>query len=403
MGRGIHKLAARTVDTLKIKGRYSDGAGLYLIVKNSGSKQWVYRWTEGKRRPEMGLGGYPKVSLRRARQKAEAARDLVSGGINPIRHRRDNIIKTFGEAADELLIKLEADWNKEKNREAWARKNKQQWNRSLVHYCKPIRSIPIRDIHTQDILKVLEPLWEHKYETGRKTRARIERVFGYATANGWYKGENPARWKHHLKDTLPKRDGNLVKHFEAMPYEDIPAFIQTIHDNNTVPKLALEFTILTAARTGEALGATWSEINLESNLWTIPSHRMKSMREHKVPLSNRAVEIISQLKKLSTSNYIFPGQRPNKPLSNMSMAMVMRRMDLTATVHGFRSSFRDWCGDKTNCSREVAEAALAHSVGNSVEQSYRRRDALEKRQALMQKWSNYCSGIKNDNIIPLRA
>ena len=351
----------------------------------------------------MGLGGYPGVTLLKARENSQSARELIASGIAPIKHRKENITKTFGQVADALIQKLEQDWKKETGRNAWLKKNQQQWNRSLVHYCSRIRSTPIRDIDTQDILQVLKPIWTAKYETARKTRARIERVFDYAAAHGWHNGENPALWKRHLKDILPQRDIKAVKHFEAMPYENIPKFIKTIQAKATLPAMALEFTILTAARTGETLGATWPEIDFEKSMWTIPPYRMKSKQEHKVPLTGHLTTLLANLKETATSDYIFAGNRPDRPLSNMSMAMIMKRMQETATVHGFRSSFRDWCGDKTNVSREVAEAALAHKVGNSVEQAYRRRDALEKRRSLMKNWETYCLGEPINKVVKLHG
>jgi len=400
VGRGIHKLTARKIKTAKEPQRYGDGGGLYFVVTRTGSKQWVFMWTTNGRRREMGLGGHPGVTLAKARQKAQEARELIADGVDPINYRNENVTKTFGQVADELIATLEVKWNKVKDRDIWKKKNKQQWNRSLFHYCSPIRSIPIKELTTQDIVRVLKPIWNTKHETARKTRARMERVFDFAAAHGWHTGDNPAMWKRYVKDILPRSEGKAPKHFEAMPYEDIPDFIKSLHLKDTIPALALEFTILTAARTGETLGANWFEIDFKASVWSIPAER-NTKQEHNVPLSGRCMEILATLNDTRTSDFVFPGQRANKPLSNMSMSMILRRMELKATVHGFRSAFRDWCGDQTNFAREVAEAALAHKVGNSVEQAYRRRVALDKRRHLMSNWADYCAGIVQNKIVKL--
>ena len=383
---GMHKLTTRKVMSVKTPGRLSDGRGLYLRVKTTGRKSWVYMWNKDHRRREMGLGAYPDVSLALAREKAQNARELIARDKDPINEKKKAVIKTFGEAADHLVQTLQADWSNEKSR--------QQWIRTVSHYCKPIRNIPVRNIDTDDVLRVLKPIWTEKEETARRLRARIERVLDYASAHDWRSGENPARWKGHLKDILPKRDKLKRKNFSAMPYEKIPTFMAELKKEEGMASLALQMTIHTASRTNETLGAKWSEVNLKTKLWTIPAERMKGKIEHVVPLTPAVIRVLEFVRMFQSSDYVFPGAREGRPLSNMSMNMLLRRMGVeNVTVHGFRSSFRDWCGDQTQYPREIAEAALAHKVGNKVEQAYRRRSAIEKRRQLMRDWSGYCAPI----------
>lgn len=381
----MHKLTARKIASEKSPGRHSDGKGLYLLVKKSGRKSWVYMWNKNHRRREMGLGGFPDVSLAVAREKAQAARELIAADKDPLQEKQKTVVKSFGEAADHLVETLKSDWTNEKHL--------QQWIRTVTHYCKPIRNIPVRYIDTDDVLRVLKPIWTEKEETARRLRARIERILNYASARNWRDGENPARWKGHLKDILPKRDKLKRRNFAAMPYEKIPTFLVELEKEKGMASLALQMTIHTAVRTNETLGATWREIDLKKRLWTIPAERMKGNVEHVVPLTEGVIKILEVAKMFQNSDYVFPGGRKGRPLSNMSMNMLIRRMGLKdVTVHGFRSSFRDWCGDNTQYPREVAEAALAHKVGNKVEQAYRRRSALEKRSEMMLDWSAYCEG-----------
>jgi len=344
--------------SVKSPGRHSDGKGLYLLVKKTGRKSWVYMWNRNHRRREMGLGGFPDVRA----------------------------VKSFGEAADHLVETLQADWTNEKHR--------QQWIRTISHYCKPIRNIPVSNIDTDDILKVLKPIWQEKEETARRLRSRIERILDYAAAHKWREDENPVRWKGHLKDLLPKRDKLKKRNFAAMPYEKIPEFFQNLKKEQGMSALALQVAIHTATRTSETLEATWSELDLENKLWTVPAERMKNKVEHTIPLTEIVLTVLRQAHLFKSSEYVFPGAKPGRPLSNMSMNMLMRRMGVeNATVHGFRSSFRDWCGDHTQHPREIAEAALSHKIGNKVEQAYRRRSALEKRRRLMEDWTAYCEGV----------
>lgn len=385
MTRALHKLndAKAKSDNLKA-GRHSDGGGLYLNVSPTGTKSWVYMWTRNGRRREMGLGAYPVVSLANARRKADACRTNVAEGRDPIAAKAQQAEPTFGECADELVSSLEKSWRNEKHRA--------QWRMTLTEYCKPIANIRVSDIGTNEVLKVLKPIWETKPETASRLRGRMERVLDYAKAKGWRTGENPALWRGHLKNILPPRQKLTRGHHAAMPYWDVPQFMRRLGQSEAMAARALEFLILTAARSGEVYGAQWPEIDLDAGIWTIPAGRMKAGKEHRVPLSTPALKILRELYETRVSDFVFPGHRSNCPLSSSAMEMLMRRMKMNAfTVHGFRSSFRDWAGDETSFPREIAEAALAHRVGDATEQAYRRATALTKRRELMQSWADHVS------------
>jgi integrase len=387
------KLTARKVETAK-PGKYGDGGGLQLAVASSGAKKWVLRFLwKGKAR-EMGLGSYPEVGLAEAREKAMVGRRRARSGIDPIADRRkDRSTPTFGELADEVTGQLAEGFRNEKHRA--------QWRMTLTVYAGPLRAKPVDKIETTDVLAVLRPIWQEKPETASRLRGRIERVLNAAKAKGCRSGENPAAWRGHLDNLLPKRQKLTRGHHAAMPYADIPAFVARLREREAVAALALEFAILTAARSGEVLGARWREIDFDTRVWTIPAERMKAAREHRVPLNTRAVAIVHKMNDARTGDHVFPGTVRGRPLSAMAMDMVMRRMDEHVTVHGFRSSFRDWAGNETHFPRELAEADLAHVVGDKAEQAYRRSDALEKRRALMEAWAAYCEPSSADEKVTL--
>ena len=374
-------LTARKVVTAK-PGKYSDGGNLYLIVSETGARKWVLRFTWRGRAKEMGLGSAASVPLADAREKAASARRKIAHGLNPIDERkRDGDIPTFGEMADDVRETLSAGFRNEKH--------KAQWKSTLETYAAPLRSKPVDTIHTDDLLAVLKPIWTTKAETASRLRGRIEKVLDAAKAKGFRDGENPARWRGHLDHLLPKRPKISRGHHAAMPYEEVAGFVAKLRESESLAAQALELCILTAARSGEILGMRWAEVDLDKNLWTIPADRMKAAREHRVPLSSRAVAILRKLDKVRSGDFVFPGQASNKPLSNMAMEMVLRRMKIeNATVHGFRSSFRDWAGNVSNFPREITETALAHVIGDKAEQAYRRGDALEKRRKLMEAWAS---------------
>jgi integrase len=389
------KLTARKVQTAK-PGKYSDGGNLYLIVSETGARKWVLRFTWRGRAKEMGLGSAASVPLADAREKAASARRKIAQGLNPIDERkRDGGIPTFGEMADDVRETLSAGFRNEKH--------KAQWKSTLETYAAPLRAKPVDTIATDDVLAVLKPIWTTKAETASRVRGRIEKVLDAAKAKGFRAGENPARWRGHLDHLLPRPSKLARGHHAAMPYENVGAFITKLRERETGSALALELCILTAARSGEILGMQWSEIDLDKKIWTVAAERMKAGREHRVPLSPRAVAILRQLEKLKVGDFVFAGQARNKPLSNMAMEMVLRRMKADdATVHGFRSSFRDWAGNMSNFPREVVETALAHVIGDKAEQAYRRSDALEKRRKLMDAWAVYCQPKVPGNVVPIR-
>lgn len=389
-GRSRNKLTDTSVRSQKVRGKYSDGGGLYLYIGPTGGKSWVFMWTPaGGSRREMGLGPYPDTTLAMARDRADAHRKAVSDGRDPLAERRAVATpvkpKTFGEAADEFITIARKGWRNPKHGA--------QWEMTLgPSYCASIRDKSVAEVSTEDVLGILAPVWSTKAETASRLRARLERVLSFARTKGWRQpGENPAAWKGNLENTLPKRLKLQRGHHAAMPYQDVGALVTRLRAADAMAARALELTILCAARSGETLGATWSEFDLDDKLvWTIPAARMKAGKVHRVPLSRQSLDLLARLHEAKTSDYVFPGERPRKPLSGMAMAMLLRRMKLGhITVHGFRSAFRDYCGDETTVAREVAEQALAHKVGDDTEQAYRRSTALEKRRELMQMWADY--------------
>ncbi len=408
MAKPINKFSAKAVEALSKPGRHSDGGGLYLKVLPDGRRQWVfmYRW-QGKQK-EMGLGAflpvnamkgqrYEFVTLAEARQKATDARAAIAQGVDPMQARnKASGVPLFGEFADALIDDLASGFRNEKHLA--------QWRMTLGDtYCKTIRNKPVDQITTADVLEVLKPVWQKKAETASRIRGRIERVLNAAKAKGYRSGENPAAWRGHLANLLPKRQKLQRGHHAAMPFEDVPAFLAGLRGRPATAARALEFAILTAARSGEVYGAMWSEIDLKAQVWTVPATRMKAGRDHRVPLTPRAVAILEEMEKLGSEPdaYVFPGQKRERPLSNMAMDMILRRMKVDVTVHGFRSSFRDWAGEVSTFPREVAEAALAHVVGDETERAYRRGDALAKRRKMMEAWANYCEP-KGKNVVAFK-
>ena len=388
------KLTARKVATAKA-GKYSDGGNLYLIVSDTGARKWVLRYTWRGRAKELGLGSATSVPLSDAREKAADARRTIAQGFNPIDVRkRDGGIPTFGKMADDVIDALSAGFRNEKH--------KAQWRSSLETYAAPLRSKPVDTIGTDDILAVLKPIWQKKAETASRVRGRIEKVLDAAKAKGFRDGENPARWRGHLDHLLPKPLKLTRGHHAAMSYENVPRFIGQLRKRDATAALALEFCILTAARSGEVFGMRWPEIDMDKNIWTVPAMRMKAGREHRVPLPPRAIVILKKLAKLKQGDFVFEGQRRNKPLSGMAMQMMLRRMKIdNATVHGFRSSFRGWAGNVSHFPREITEMALSHVIGDKAEQAYRRSDALDKRRKLMEAWANYCEPKASGTVVQL--
>lgn len=407
----IGKLPAITVSRVKKAGRYPDGGGLYLRVSPSGVKSWGFRYMRHGKAREMGLGPIHVLSLADAREKAADCRKLLKAGIDPLGARNTEQAKQRLEDARAQTFKQCAEAYIEDHKAGWRNvKHAAQWKSSLESYVYPlIGELPVQDIDVRLVLKVLEQkrgarhrkdgakglkFWEATPETANRVRNRMESILDWATAREFRKGENPARWRGHLDNLLPRRSKlKAVRHHAALPYSQVNDFIRSIRQQVGIGVDAFEFLILTAARTGEVLGARWNEIDLTNKVWTIPANRIKSGRNHRVPLSARTLEIIKSLDKPKSPNdLLFAGRNKSKPLSKMGLLSLLNRIDRRdITVHGFRSSFRDWCAEQTAYPREVAESALAHISGDKVELAYRRSDLFDKRRHLMDAWARYCN------------
>ena len=384
MPRTLHRLSARAVSTIKATGMHADGAGLYLRVRGDTARSWVFVWHEAGKRREMGLGAPPAVGLARARERAQEAREIVADGRDPVAERKSvRSIPTFGVLADDFI--------RDRTGSIRSEKSVARWKRSIGAggYAESLRGLRVDRITTEDVLAVLRPIWTTKSPTATLLRGYIEAVLNLAKASGHRVGENPAAWSGHLSLILPKPLKLQRGHHAALPFTALPQFVADLRRREVPAARALELTILCATRTSETLEADWSEFDLDAALWTIPADRMKSVKEHRVPLAPRAVAILRQMG--PSQGFVFKGRAADRPLSGMSMEMLLRRMNVDVTVHGFRSTFRDWAGEKTDAPREVAEAALSHTVGNSAELAYRRGDALEKRRKLMEEWASFCS------------
>jgi integrase len=405
------------VATLDKSGRHADGGGLYLAISKDGAterRRWVFLFRRQGKLKEMGLGSAASVSLAQARELAAKWRAEIAAGRNPMdsraaERRAQKAVPTFGEVAAELHAAKSHGWRNLKVR--------QQWMSPLQRYATRLIAMPVNEIATEHVLAVLEPIWSAKPETASRVRSRIEAVIDAARVRGLIARNeaNPARWRGHLSHLLPKRRKLTRGHHAAMCYRDVPAFIGRLREREPVAALALEFLILTAARTNEVLGARWDEIDTEARVWRVPADRTKGGREHRVPLTDRALEILATMQQARTGELVFPSAKPgrglrasrattDRPLSAMAMQMLLRRMKVHGvTVHGFRSSFRDWAGDATHFPRELAEAALAHVAGDETERAYRRGDALERRRELMNAWSTFCGSGGRDNVVTLRV
>jgi len=408
MGRSIEQLTAIGVEKLaRQAGLHSDGGNLFLRVSPTGAASWCFRYMlgshtnagltkNGKRaRHEMGLGKYPEITLAKARELAADARRLKAEGKDPIAERNAARQKALLEAAKAITFKQCTETYIAGHRAAWRNaKHARQWKATLATYVLPlIGDLPVQAVDVGLVLRILEPLWTTKPETAARIRGRIETVLDWAKAREYRQGENPARWRGHLDKLLPAHSKvRRVKHHAALPFDQISAFMATLRAENGTAARALEFAILTAARTGEVIGAKWSEISLADKTWTIPAERMKAGKAHRVPLSARAVEILEALRPSdSTAGYVFTSPGTNSALSNMAMLALLKRMGRTdLTTHGFRSTFRDWAAERTNFPNHVVEMALAHALSDKVEAAYRRGELFEKRRALMDQWATTC-------------
>lgn len=375
-----NKLSESRIRTLTKAGIYSDGDGLYLRVRAGGSRQWFFIFRRGQDRKEIGLGGYGQgtapVSLALAREKADAIRERLARGED-LMHR-----KSFADVMDDVIAVKEASFRNEKH--------KAQWRMTLDKYAAPLHAKPIAEITRDDVVETLKPIWTTIPETADRTRMRIAAVIDHAKARGLFVGDNPADWRGGLKELLPARQRLTRGHHEAVPYKDLPEVIARLRAAAGVSARAVEFAALTAGRSGEVRGAVRAEFDLDAALWTIPAERMKAGREHIVPLPARAVDIVRAAMQQSTSDLVFEGGRAGKGVSDTAMVKALRAAGAgDATLHGLRSSFRDWAGDHTNYPRDVAEAALAHVLADKTEAAYRRGTALEKRREMMEEWADY--------------
>ncbi|MGE0052926.1 MAG: tyrosine-type recombinase/integrase [Hyphomicrobium sp.] len=396
MPKTIHRLTAVRVQSLKDVGLHPDGAGLYLKVQESGAKSWVFRYMLDRRPRYLGLGSANTVSLAAARALTTEARQLLEQGVDPIDFRKqakanavlaETRLMTFRECAEAYMASHEPGWKNDKHRKQWRSTLKR-------HVYSVFGDVPASAVTTEHVLEVLQPIWHATPETASRVRGRIEVVLDWAKTRGAREGDNPARWRGHLANLLPKPSKIArVVHHAALPFTQMPAFMSALREAQGLTPRALEFVILTAARTSEALGARWSEFDLDKKIWTVPAERMKAGKEHRVPLSARALEVLQELKEVRRGEFVFPGLKPGRPLSNMALLMLLRRLNRAEiTVHGFRSTFRDWAAECTAVAGEVAEMALAHSVSSAVEAAYRRGNMLEKRRELMAAWARYCEG-----------
>jgi integrase len=393
--RTANKLTAMRVQKARKKGLYGDGNGLWLQVGRCGTKSWLLRYMLNGKPRYMGLGAVHSVSLLEARERARQARSLLAMGEDPLASKKAvarSLSLTFDLCAARFLDAHASTWKNPKHRA--------QWKSTLATYASPILgSLPVSAVDTAEVMQVLEPIWRKIPETARRVRCRIERVLNWAAVQKFRSGENPARWRGHLDMLLSAKDKAKAAdaHHAALAYDALPAFMSKLEKRNSASARALEFTILTAARTGEVIGAQWDEIDLKAKLWTVPAGRMKSGSAHRVPLSDRVVSLLQALPRHG-SGVVFPGAT-GKPLSNMSMLMLLRGMQPGLTVHGFRSTFSDWARDRTRYPRDVVEAALAHAVEDKTEAAYRRGDSLEKRRCLMADWASFASGAFIDGEV----
>jgi integrase len=411
MGIRTRRLNAQFLARVVESGLYPDGEGLFLQVRSARSKSWVLRFSLNNRTREMGLGSVRNVTLAEARQRAAEARKQRADGIDPIAAKRaerarnaaaDASTVTFEEAARRYVTAKRPEWR--------SVKHSLQWDAALRRYAFPlIGKLPVQLVDVGMILKILEPIWLTKSETAGRVRGRIEAILDWAKVRGYREGENPARWRGHLEHQLAKPSkAKHIIHHPALAHAEIGVFMQELRTRDGIAAAALEFLILTATRTGEVLGARWSEFDFSKNIWTIPADRMKAGRAHRIPLSPAASAVIERMRKIATGEHIFFGIKSGRPLSNMALLVLLRRMGRgNVTSHGFRSTFRDWVADRTNFPREVAEAALAHKVSDAVEAAYARTDFFEKRRRLMEMWADHCAqppvSADETNVTPIRA
>ncbi|RLJ39776.1 site-specific integrase [Acidovorax sp. 106] len=404
MARKAKELSALEVGRLTSPGHHAVGgvAGLYLYVVDSGARSWVLRTTVGSKRRHMGLGGFPEVPLAKAKEKARAAKEQITQGIDPIAQRIAIASSLKAQQATEITFEKAAQAYIEAHGESWkSPKHRAQWSATLMTYAYPhFGNLLVKDVVQEHVLKALEPIWKTKTETATRLRGRIESILDWATVRKYRTGDNPARWKGHLDKLLPA-PGKIqkVEHHKALPASQMSAFIKDLRTREGLAARALEFSILCASRSGEVRGARWTEIDMHQAIWVIPAERMKAGKEHRVPLSTQTLKLLKSIPKSEAGDLVFTSTT-GKSLSDMALTTVLRRMKVDAVPHGFRSTFRDWAGEMTNHPRDVAEQALAHTLENKVEAAYRRGDALEKRRLMMQEWADYCDASTHAEQAP---
>jgi integrase len=384
----------------------ADGGGLYLQVGDGGAKSWIFRFKRSGAERWMGLGSASEVSLAEAREAANACRRDLRDGIDPLARRDTRRAQAAAQDAKAITFKECAEKYIQAHGSAWRNaKHAAQWKSTLATHAEPVLGkLSVATIDTGAVLEVLEPIWTKLPETASRVRGRVEAIIDWATARGYRQGENPARWRGHLNKLLPARSkARTVRHHPALPYDELPAFTAELRSQQGTAAKALEFLILTVGRTGEVIGAEWPEIDVKAKAWNVPGERMKSGRAHRVPLSVPALSVVESMRGLD-ARFVYPGGKHKRPLSNMAMLALLERMgreDLT--VHGFRSTFRDWAAETTNYPREVAEMALAHAISDTTEAAYRRGDLFEKRRRLMDEWARYCGASKaRGAVVPMR-
>jgi integrase len=394
MTRQFGKLTALAVQRAKQRGYLADGGGLYLQLSGSGAKSWVFRYRLNGRLREMGLGPARDVTLAEAREAALACRRQRLAGIDPIAARTAERQQAVLQSAKAMTFRQCAEGYVDAHKAGWKNlKHSGQWSATLRTYAYPVLGdVSIQLVDVALVMKVLDPIWAAKTETASRLRGRIERVLDWAAVRGFREGDNPARWRGHLDHVLPQPSKvKRVVHHAALPYDEIASFMAELRQQPGIAAMALEFAILTAARTGEVIGGTWAEMDLDRAIWTIPAGRMKAGREHRVPLSDPAVALLERLHEARHGDHVFPGGTAGKSLSNMALLTLLRRMNFShVTAHGFRSTFKDWTMECTSFPNEVSEMALGHAVGDKVEAAYRRGDLFEKRRELMQAWGQTC-------------
>jgi integrase len=400
-------LTARGVLSAK-PGYHGDGDGLYLQVAPGGSKSWIFRYQRQGKRRELGLGGVKGVSLAEARDRAIDARRLLANGIDPIEAKHAESARTRIAAARAITFKQASIRYIAAHRAGWRNaKHAAQWAQTLEAYCFPVfGGLPVNAVDTALVLQAVEPIWTAKPATAGRVRGRIEAVLDWSKARGYRAGENPARWRGHLDHLLPAAAKvHRAVHHPALPYGEVGGFMQSLRAQQGVAARALEFAIVTCTRTKEARLAKWDEFNLAERLWVIPPERMKGNREHRVPLSEPALAVLQSMAAIRSGDYVFPGSKPGQPLGVMALAQALHRIRGDLTVHGFRSTFSDWCAERTAFPSEVREMALAHKIANAVEAAYRRGDLFEKRRELMRVWADYCGqpAAAPGEVVPLRS